>query len=301
MTNRYSHDSYVRSVLKDPVRTAELLRLAARKNNNLARFLETVQLDTLQEISEAFSDTVSHGDGDLAFTVKIASDEPKQAELLVGIIEEHKSYPDSGLIPQMVKYWFQIMVRNQKNIPTVAIVLYNGRDSWRVERETMFPNYPEYYHKFGLPFLLEVIDVRDIFNDDEIPQISPKIALALVALKYVFTGENLKKHLKAAMAGLKSLPREEAEDFLSQTFIYLKQWFKDNAKEQFRMDFKKCSEVYGYKSIAEAEEEELEKKIADTKWEMVDNMLNLGKNSDEEISIVSGFSKEEIAQRRASR
>ena len=301
MTNRYSHDSYVWSVLKDPVRTAELLRLAARKNNNLAQFLETVKLDTLQEISEAFSDTISHGNGDLAFTVKIASDDPKQAELLVGIIEEHKSYPDSGLIPQLVKYWFQIMVRNQKNIPTVAIVLYNGKDSWRVERETMFPNYPEYYHKIGLPFLLEVIDVRDIFNDEEIPQISPKIALALVALKYVFTGENLKMHLKAAMAGLKSLPREEAEDFLSQTFIYLKQWFKDNAKEQFRMDFKKCSEVYGYKSIAEAEEEELEKKIADTKWEMVDNMLDLGKNSDEEISIISGFSKDEIALRRASR
>ena len=67
------------------------------------------------------------------------------------------------------------------------------------------------------------------------------------------------------------------------------------------MDFKKCSEVYGYKSIAEAEEEELEKKIADTKWEMVDNMLDLGKNSDEEISIISGFSKDEIALRRASR
>ena len=105
MVKRHSHDSYVRSVLKDPARTAELLQLAARKNRNLAQFLETVRLDTLQEISEAYSDTVSHGEGDLA-------------------------------------------------------------------------------------------------------------------LKYVFTGENLEKHLRAAMAGLKSLPREEAEDFLSQTFIY---------------------------------------------------------------------------------
>jgi len=172
MTQNFSHDSYVRSVLKDPVRTAELLRLASRKNSNLAQFLATVNLDTLQEISEAFSDTATHGDGDLAFTVKIASDEPKQAELLVGIIEEHKSYP-------------------------------------------------EYYHKIGLPFLLEVVDVREIFEDFEIPQISPKIALALVALKYVFNGEKLKKHLKAAMAGLKSLHREEADDFLTQTFIYL--------------------------------------------------------------------------------
>ena len=257
MVKRHSHDSYVRSVLKDPARTAELLQLAARKNRNLAQFLETVRLDTLQEISEAYSDTVSHGEGDLAFTVKIASEEPRQAELLVGIIEEHKSYPDSGLIQQLVRYWFQIMVRNQKNIPTVAIVLYNGKDAWRVKRETMFPNYPEYYHRIGLPFLLEVVDVREIYRDEEIPQISPKIALALVALKYVFTGENLEKHLRVAMAGLKSLPREEAEDFLSQTFIYLKQWFKGDAREQFKMDFLKCSQVYGYKSIAEVEEEEL--------------------------------------------
>ena len=293
-TKKFPHDPYVRSVLKDPARTAELLRLASRKNSNLAQFLATVNLDTLQEISEAFSDTVTHGDGDLAFTVKIASDEPKQAELLVGVIEEHKSYPEVGIIPQLVKYWFQIMVRNQKNIPTIAIVLYNGKDPWRIEKETMFPNYPEYYHKIGLPFLLELIDVSDIFEDEEIPQISPKIALALVALKYVFNGEKLKKHLKAAIAGLNSLPREEAEEFLSQTFVYLKQWFNGDAKEQFKMDFKKCSEVYGYKSIAEVEEEEI-------KLKMVDAMLAMPKLTDEDISVVSGLPQEEIQKRRVLR
>ena len=56
----------------------------------------------------------------------------------------------------------------------------------------MFPNYPEYYHRIGLPFILEVVDVSDIFSEDEISNISPKIALALVALKYVFSGENSK-------------------------------------------------------------------------------------------------------------
>ena len=257
MADKFSHDSYVRSVLKDPVRTAELLRLAARKNPNLAQFLATVNLDTLQEIPEGYSDTVSFGYGDLAFTVKVESDEYKQAELLVGILEEHKSYPDYSIVPQLVKYWYEIMVRNQKNIPTIAIVLYNGQDSWKIEKEVMFPNYPEYYHKIGLPFILEVVDVSDIFSDEEISQISPKIALALVALKYVFSGEKLKKYLKPAIAGLKALPKEEAEDFLAQTFIYLKYWFKGEDKEQFKMDFKKCSEVYGYKSIAEVEEEEL--------------------------------------------
>ncbi|MBR3072712.1 hypothetical protein [Fibrobacter sp.] len=65
------------------------------------------------------------------------------------------------------------------------------------------------------------------------------------------------------------------------------------------MDYKKCSEVYGYKSIAEVEEEELEAKIKDTKLEMVDAMLANNKLTDEEIAIISGFSLDEIQKRRA--
>ena len=109
---------------------------------------------------------------------------------------------------------------------------------------------------------------RILGTSKRIPQISPKIAL--VALKYIFYGEKLKKHLKSAIEGLKSLPREEAEDFLSQTFIYLRQWIKGDAKEQFKMDFKKCSEVYGYKSIAEVEEEEANNRICDFAQTLID-------------------------------
>ena len=94
------------------------------------------------------------------------------------------------------------------------------------------------------------------------------------------------------MAGLASLPREEAEDYLAQTFVYLR---------KLKMDFKKCSEVYGYKSIAEVEEEELETKIKETKLEMVDAMLANNKLTDEEIAIISGIPLDEIQKRRAQR
>ena len=222
MANKFTHDPYVRSVLKDPARTAELLRLAARKNSNLAQFLATVNLDTLQEIPGAYSDTISFGYSDLAFTVKLESDDPKQAELLVGILEEHKSYPDYSLIPQLVKYWYEIMVRNQKNIPTIAIVLYNGQDSWKFEKQVMFPNYPEYYHKIGLPFILEVVDVSDIFSDDEISKISPKIALALVALKYVFSGDKLKNILSQQSPDSNHFPKARLRTFsLKLLYIYV--------------------------------------------------------------------------------
>lgn len=295
MTKRFPHDPYVRSIFKDPVRTAELLRLAARKNNNLAKFLATVNLDSMQEISETYSRTVEYGATDLAFTVKIASEEPCQAELLVGIIEEHKSYPESGIIGQLVRDWYNIMVRNQKNIPTIAIVLYNGKEPWIFEKATMFPNYPEYYHKIGLPFILELVNVGTVFEDYEIPQISPKIALALIAMKYVFSGENLMRHMHSAMAGLTSLPYEEAEEFLSQTFVYLKQWFNGDAKEQFRMDFLKCSQVYGYKSIAEVEEEEFAEKLVEHDKDIARNMLADG-DSVEKVARITKLSEEAVRE-----
>ena len=295
MAKRFPHDPYVRSIFKDPVRTAELLRLAARKNNNLAKFLATVNLDSMQEISETYSRTVEYGATDLAFTVKIASEEPCQAELLVGIIEEHKSYPESGIIGQLVRDWYNIMVRSQKNIPTIAIVLYNGKDPWSFEKATMFPNYPEYYHKIGLPFILELVNVGTVFEDYEIPQISPKIALALIAMKYVFSGENLMRHMHSAMAGLTSLPYEEAEEFLSQTFVYLKQWFNGDAKEQFRMDFLKCSQVYGYKSIAEVEEEEFAEKLVEHDKDIARNMLADG-DSVEKVARITKLSEEAVRE-----
>ena len=253
-TSRTPHDSYFRSVFKAPDRAAELLRLVAKNNRSLAEFLKTVDLSTLTEISESFSDTETFGYADLAFTVRIAGEEientggnegekaKRSADLLVGILEEHKSSKDPNVVSQLVKYWYHIMVMTQKNIPTVAIVFYNGRERWNLDVRTMFPDYPAYYHRIGLPFVLELVDIGDSFSTDEIRDISPKIALALVAMKYVFHGEKMQSHLRTAVKMLKELPREEAESFLTQTFLYLKKLLPQEEKEEFQMDFVKTSD-----------------------------------------------------------
>jgi len=59
------------------------------------------------------------------------------------------------------------------------------------------------------------------------------------------------------------------------------------------MDFKKCSEVYGYKSIAEVEEEELEVKLAERNRELARKMLDYG-DPVEKISIITGVPEEDI-------
>ena len=56
------------------------------------------------------------------------------------------------------------------------------------------------------------------------------------------------------------------------------------------MDFKKCSEVYGYKSIAEVEEEEIVEKIAQRDRDWIEAMTALG-DSDEKIAAVSNYIK----------
>ena len=265
--NSTAHDSYFRSVFKAPDRAAELLRLVARNNRSLSEFLKTVDLSTLTEISESFSDTESFGYADLAFTVKIAGDgcgdlkddekTKRSADLLVGILEEHKSSKDPNVVAQLVKYWYHIMVKNQRNIPTVAIVFYNGREHWELDVRTMFPDYPEYYHRIGLPFVLELVDIGDSFSTNEIRDISPKIALALVAMKYVFHSEAMHARLQTAIRTLKELPRTEAESFITETFIYLKALIPSEEKEELKMDFIKTSEAYGYETIAESEEKAL--------------------------------------------
>ena len=80
----------------------------------------------------------------------------------------------------------------------------------------------------------------------------------------------------------------------------MRKWFKGDAKELFKMDFKKCSEVYGYKSIAEVEEEELAEKIAQRDRVWVDAML-ANDIPIEKIAVISGLPLDEIQKRRAQR
>ena len=51
--------------------------------------------------------------------------------------------------------------------------------------------------------------------------------------------------------------QDEAENFRTETFLYLKKLLPKEEKEEFKMDFIKTSEAYGYETIADAEEKAL--------------------------------------------
>ena len=66
------------------------------------------------------------------------------------------------------------------------------------------------------------------------------------------------------------LPREEAESFITETFIYLKALIPSEEKEALKMDFIKTSEAYGYETIAEAEEKALAAKYEEGRNEGIE-------------------------------
>jgi len=256
---RRPHDIFFKSVFQDPKRTTALLRAAAKKNPSLQEFINVINLDTLQEIPAAYAESGETGAADLAFTVSIrendssiAGERRKDAKLLVGIIEEHKSSPDKNVIQQLVKYWYKLMFRKMQNIPTVAIVIYNGTSSWKSFEKAMFPDYPAYFHKIGLPFICEFINVGSSFDTEKLASFDPQTAIAIVAMKYAFDGTALEAHFVPALRAFLEANKGTNTTLVEEIMVYLKSSLKKEDKEHF-MDLISTKEAYGYETIADAE------------------------------------------------
>ncbi len=252
--NAHPHDDFFRSVFYKPERCAGLLRLAAGQNESLARFIETVDLATLSDISDSFVDENDKGCADLAFTVKL-KDSGKDAKLLVGIIVEHKSYRDDEVFRQLIRYWHGLMVIRHDNIPTVAIILYNGREAWRPTEVPMFSDYPEYYHRIGLPFICEFIDAGSVIFRNAVEDIDAETAFALLIMKYAFEPAGLENLRRDAQRVFFEIPQKERAILVRKTMLYLTAVKRPEDKEEF-MDYVTHRDVYGEPSLYEVLEKE---------------------------------------------
>lgn len=253
-TNSHPHDGFFRSVFYKPERCADLLRLAALQNESLAKFIATVDLSTLSDISDSFVDENDKGSADLAFTVKLKGS-GKNAKLLVGIIAEHKSYRDEEVFRQLIRYWHGLMVIRHDNIPTVAIIVYNGKEAWRPTATPMFSDYPEYYHRIGLPFICEFIDVGQTLSQNAIKSIDAETAFALLMMKYAFEPAGLKDLRDDAHRIFFEIPQKERTSLIRKTMLYLTAVKRPEDKEEF-MDFVTHRDVYGEPSLYEVLEKE---------------------------------------------
>ena len=193
------HDNFFRTVFSEPKNAASLLTLASKSNPHLAELLTLVNLDTLQEIPGTAPREGFSGQSDITFQVELNNSNQK-AHLIVGLILEHKSYRDSNVRKQLLKYFFEVMLQKIGDIPVVAIIIYNGREKWNPLNAKPYPKYPEFFQNVGLPFHLEFIDVGH--SELDLSSLDPQLALVLVAMRYAFDSFGQQAAFKEALASL---------------------------------------------------------------------------------------------------
>lgn len=191
------------------------------------------------------------------------TDKAKPVEVCVGFLVEHKSARDDGVLEQLRKYHYYLMesklkANAEKGIPSVAIILYNGKDNWNPLKK--LKAYPRELQRYLLPFKCILLNVKDI-SDPELDGFSARLAAFICAMKYIWNPEGSRGTFKKVLERVRNdLPDSEALDLLLQMDVYLKGWLKVNFMEAFKMDFIRPN----YKTVGDAlrEQEEAAKKAA---------------------------------------
>ncbi len=218
--NTKDHDGIFKTAFREPKRAASLLKLAAKKNKSLARFLQVVDLKTMRAERSETNRQGLKGSADLAFSLKIKNSKNK-AKLVVGLVLEHKSYPDNEVVSQLEHYFYELFRLSRPDCPMVAVIVYNGEIKWNPLKAKLYAKYPEYFHDIGYPFKIEMINVGNEVGNIDFNQLNPYVSLALVAMKYVFNAEKYKPLMDKAMAYFLDPKNKIDDSFIQEVLLYL--------------------------------------------------------------------------------
>ena len=311
--NKKKHDPLFRWLFADARRTRLLLKLAAKHDEELRKFLESIDLKTLERIPDSYSEVADTGEADLAFRVNVVTGVP----VLVGILLEHKSGRDRNTVNQISRYVHSVMknidrTRMFEGLPTMAIIFYNGRENWNPLTQ-LEKDYPEFWHGRILPCPCTFVNMADIADEDCLACEDVSTGMGIAAMKHAFDERTLAEVLPKFKARLRTMDAESATCLLEKIRLYLQEYFGESLLKEFDMAFVSIGQKYGFVSIgdsirrqvaeasekARAEGESVgeargEQKGRDAeRREMAKSMKAWG-DSTEKIMAVSGLSQEEI-------
>ena len=260
------HDAYFRWLFADTAHVRYLLELAGKINHDIDTFLTQVNLDTLMRIPDSYSEVDDTGEADLAFRVNVSTGAP----ILVGILLEHKSGRDPAIFDQISKYIHSVMKIQDKSrvfsgIPTMAIIFYNGRDSWNPLR-SLEKAYPDYFRGKVLPFQCAFVNMADIPDSDCLACEDTATGMGIIALKHAFNKDKLLELLPQFCKFLNKMPRSEASCLLGKTSIYLQEYLGKDFLKELDMAFVSIGQKYGFVSIGDY----LREQMADERQELAE-------------------------------
>lgn len=250
--NKKKHDSLFRWLFADTRRTRLLLKLAAKHNEELQKFLESIDLKTLERIPDSFSEVGDTGEADLAFRVNVVTGVP----VLVGILLEHKSGRDRNTFNQIARYVHSVMksidrTRVFEGLPTMAIIFYNGRENWDPLAQ-LEKDYPEFWHGRILPCPCTFVNMADITDEDCLACEDVATGMGIAAMKLAFDERRLAEILPKFKTGLRSMDAEDNTCLLEKIRLYLQEYFGESLLKEFDMAFVSIGQKYGFVSIGDS-------------------------------------------------
>jgi len=260
MNKTLQHDSFCRDVLADVSTFLEFVDYLASQNVDLRNIINLLDMGSLVRIPGDYSDTATKGYADLAFTANVKSEYlpgENPVQVCFGFLLEHKSAPDDEVMEQLRRYHFYLMVDRMKEnaakgIPSVAIILYNGKEKWNPLGKII---YPQPLRDIVLPFKCVFVDVDNIDDATCLETLSPRLGAFIAALKYARNPLAHKDFFKRILDRFGNHPyNARALELLASMDVYLHCWLSENFREVYNMDFVRPP----YRTIADAEREERE-------------------------------------------
>ena len=248
---RRNHDPFFRWLFSDVGHLRNLLEFAGKVNLDVGEFLSAINMDTLVRIPDSYSEVDDTGEADLAFRVSVVTGAP----VLVGVLLEHKSGRDPGVIEQIAGYVNSVMRVQDKNriysgIPTMAIIFYNGRENWN-PLKSLEEGYPEYFRGSVLPFRCVFVNMADIPDSDCLACEDVAAGMGVVAMKYAYNKEKLLEILPRFRENLRKMPRNEVSCLLQKINIYLKEYVDEELLKELDMAFVSVGQKYGFVSAGD--------------------------------------------------
>ena len=122
--------------------------------------------DTLRAEATVYADTKGSSTADMVFNVKLKR---VQKTTAIVFLLEHKSYRDSSVVHQLLKYQAAIYDKKEEKIPIIPILIYQGRSknwsaplSFQESLEGMTPTIKKHFGKNILNFECFLLNLQDV-------------------------------------------------------------------------------------------------------------------------------------------
>ena len=302
-TSRRLHDPFFRWLFADTRHLKSLLHLAQKVNDELRKFLEAVNLDTIVRIPDAYSEVDETGEADLAFRVHVSTGAP----VLVGVLLEHKSGRDPDVLDQISRYVHSVMRGNNARcgfdrLPTMAIIFYNGRERWDPIKN-IEKTYPKFFHGSVLPFRCAFVNMADIPISDCLACDDVATAMGVTAMKFAYDKNSLLTTLPKFKDTLEKVEYHEATCLLQKISVYLQEYVDQKVLEELDMAFMSIGQKYGFVSAGDIFRQKIAEaqKIVDEERLKADNEAKRANSESERANLAQQLADEERQKADADR